>query len=115
MSTGGRVTNESEEKEDDFKVPAGVARWPDGEAILVLRPQNAPLVLALGHVALKHNSPEALREACTSGPMIYMGFLKRTKKGEPVIVDHNGENPQPLKPGDTFASRHELSEYPQES
>jgi hypothetical protein len=120
---------------DEFKVPAGVARWPDGEAILVLRPQNAPLVLALGKIAVEHDSLEALREACTSGPMTFMGFLKRMtpeeagwvpasgseqgtkKKGkkEYAIVDENGENPQPLKAGDTFASRHELSTHPPES
>jgi acetaldehyde dehydrogenase (acetylating) len=99
------MSEASEQDDDEFKVPKGVACWPDGEAILVLRPQNPPLVMALAHIAKEHGSVDALREA-TSGPCTFMGYLSKKK----AIVDENGENPQPLQKGDIFVSRHEIAE-----
>src|SRR5580700_7016096 len=94
--------------DDEFKAPPGVERWPDGEAILVVRPENPPLAVSLAEVAFKHQSVAALVEA-TSGPCTFVGYLKRTKDGGSVVVDEKGENPQPIKVGDVFVSRHEVT------
>lgn len=90
--------------------PSGVERWPDGEVILVARPENPPLALALASVAVDHNSVDAFREA-SSGPLIFMGFLKKQPDGTPCIVDEKGKNPKPLEPGDILLSRHEISDH----
>lgn len=93
---------------DDISAPDGVERWPDGEVILVARPENARLTVALATVAVDHQSLDALSEA-SSGPLTFMGFLKRQSDGTVRIVDEKGENPRPLEPGDIFLSRHEIS------
>lgn len=95
-------------------VPKGVERWPDGEVILVARPENPQLAVALASIALDHQSLEALQEA-SSGRLTFMGFLKRQRDGTMRIVDEKGENPQLLQAGDTFLSRHEISDHPPES
>jgi hypothetical protein len=94
----------------EMKAPKGVARWPDGEAVLVARPQNARLAVCLAKVAVEHQSVDALAEA-SDGPLMFMGFLKRMSDGAMCIVDENGNNETPLAAGDVLTSRHEISDH----
>jgi hypothetical protein len=90
-------------------IPNHVERWPDGEVILVVRPENPHLAMTLTNVAVKRQSIKALQKA-SSGLLTFMGFLRRESDGTMHIVNDKGENPQPLQAGDAFISRHEISE-----
>jgi hypothetical protein len=87
------------------KVPADVARFPDGEPILVVRPSNPPVVLSLAEIAVKHQSVEALRQT-TEGPFKFMGFLVQ-RGSKWLAVDENGKNAKEVQPGDVFTSQQE--------
>lgn len=89
----------------DDGAPAGVERWPDnGEPVVVLRPLDLPVTLALAKTALAHNNGEALEQAVGGGPCRLLGFLVKRTDGSMVAVDENGENPEDIGPGDILAA-----------
>lgn len=88
---------------DDFpKIPEGASRWEDDQPVLVMRPINRDVTIALAKVSIAHNSAEALRQAVEGGPLTFLGFLVKREDGEMVAVDENGEHPVPLDVGDVF-------------
>jgi hypothetical protein len=87
--------------EDFPKIPEGVARWEDDQPVLVLRPVNRDMTIALAKIAVAHDSDEALRQAVGGGPLTFMGFLMQ-RDGVMMAVDENGENPVPIDSGDVL-------------
>lgn len=84
------------------KLPSDVMRFADGQPIVVLRPEDPRLVLALAKVAVQHQSEEAMRET-TRGMMTMVGYLVK-RNGKHAAVDADGCNPQELQPGDVFSA-----------
>jgi len=87
---------------NDDKMPADVLRFPDGEPMIVLRPESPAEVVALASVALKHQSDEAMRQAYDR-PLQFLGYFVK-RKGKYLAVDANGQNPVEIRPGDVFAA-----------
>ena len=88
--------------------PEGIERWPDnGEPVVVVRPVEVGVVLALAKTALAQQSEEALKEAIVGRPSRMLGFLKRVE-GRFVAVDENGLNPEPVGAGDILAAPSDL-------
>lgn len=85
---------------DTMKPPHDVLRWPNGEPMIVVRPENPRLVVALAQIAVNHDSMEALRQT-SEGDHVFLGFLVR-RDGMPFAVDSEGENAIAVEPGDLF-------------
>jgi len=87
--------------------PEGRQLWPDGEPMVVVRPLDVQMTVALAKVALTNDSADALREA-VSGPCQVVGFLFKTSEGRLMAVDENDENAEHVQVGDIIVSPQEL-------
>lgn len=80
-----------------------IAKSPTGEDLLVVRPKNPALALAIARVAVDKNDADLFQRLPSEvGEYTFVGYLAYGKGGTPFAINENGAILDRIEPGDSF-------------
>lgn len=78
------------------------ARAPDGQKMMVLRPENPALAIELANKLLGSKDEEEFDKILQAQPYLFVGYSARSNAKK--ILDEDGKIIGELQPGDSFVS-----------